>query len=445
MKKRTYDRKSIKNHVLVTLKNKGYQDIRKNISINNKKYDYTLYLKNKVYAVVIISVSKKLGKNSVLKYAEQLENSNVQYIFISNNIDLVTYNTISCETQITKISNFPERIELEKTLKTKKSFLYLKILLAISLLLSIIFFIYVTYESINQNKIIQNNLFKIEEQERLNHEYQTCIETKQDDIKTEQIEEYEKELEFYLKKYNVSIYYENINLGYNFSYNETKVYYAASVIKMLDALYIYDEARLGKIDLNTTIKYTRKYLISDSDGVKTHKLNDDISLKDLVSYAILYSDNAAHAMLIDYIGFDNLKKYGNDLGAKYTLYGTDTFGSINTTDAKIYLNHLYDFLKTNDEYTDQLKKYFINSKHNNLSLKGIDAATKYGYYGAYFHNIGIVFDDSPYIVAILTTEASGNFDNKVKDINAKIYELHRLYYANHISTCYDNVYEKKAK
>ncbi len=445
MKKRNYDRKSIKNHILVTLKSKGYQDIRKNFSINNKKYDYTLFLKNKPYAVVIISVSKNLKQNSVFKYIHQLKSSNIQYIFISNNIDLITYNTFNCETQITKISSFPQKNELEKKLNLKKTFLYLKIVLAIILFLSISVFGYIVYKNNNQNKIIQNNLSKIEQQEKLNQEYQLCIETKQDNIKTEQIKEYEKNLELYLKKYNVSIYYENINLGYNFSYNETKVYYAASVIKMLDALYIYEGARLGDINLNTTIKYAKKYLISDSDGVKTHKLNDDISLKDLVSYAILYSDNAAHAMLLDYIGFGNLKRYGNDLGAKYTLYGTDTFGSINTTDASIYLKHLYEFLKISDEYSTELKNYFVNSKHNNLSLKGIDAATKYGYYGAYFHNIGIVFDDSPYIVAILTTEASKNFDDKVKDINSKIYELHRLYYANHVSTCYDNIYEKKAK
>lgn len=443
MKKRTYDRKSIKNHILAVLKNKGYQDIRKNFSINNKKYDYTLFFKNKPYAVVIVSVSKNLKQNSVFKYTKQLKKSNIQYIFISNNIDLITYNTLNCETQITKISSFPEKKELERKIKFKKSFLYLKIILAIILFLSVISLVFMIYKNNKQNKIIQNNLSKIEQQEKLSQEYQRCIETKQDNIKTEQIEEYEKNLELYLKKYNVSIYYENINLGYNFSYNETKVYYAASVIKMLDALYIYQNARLGNIDLNTTVKYTQKYLISDSDGVKTHKLNDDISLKDLVSYAILYSDNAAHAMLVDYIGFNNLKKYGNDLGAKYTLYGTDNFGSINISDASIYLKHLYEFLKIPDEYSTQLKNYFVNSKHNNLSLKGIDAATKYGYYGAYFHNIGIVFDDSPYIVAILTTEASKNFDDKVKDINSKIYELHRLYYANHVSTCYDNIYGKR--
>ena len=76
-----------------------------------------------------------------------------------------------------------------------------------------------------------------------------------------------------------------------------------------------------------------------------------ISLRDLVKYAITVSDNSAHQMLVDYIGFTNLKKYGNSLGAKNTLIGGDNFGQIDTNDSIAYLTELYKFINDNFDFS----------------------------------------------------------------------------------------------
>ena len=64
------------------------------------------------------------------------------------------------------------------------------------------------------------------------------------------------ELNNYFNKYRVSIYYLDPKLGFTYKYNGSKVYYAASTIKMLDALYIYTKADEGLVDLDQELRYS---------------------------------------------------------------------------------------------------------------------------------------------------------------------------------------------
>ena len=51
---------------------------------------------------------------------------------------------------------------------------------------------------------------------------------------------------------------------------------------------------------------------------------------------------------------------------------------------------------------------------------------KYGYYGAYFHDVGIIYSDNPYLVVILTKHGNGNFQSVVKDLSKKMYEFNKI-------------------
>ena len=51
---------------------------------------------------------------------------------------------------------------------------------------------------------------------------------------------------------------------------------------------------------------------------------------------------------------------------------------------------------------------------------------KYGYYGSYYHDVGIVYADDPYIVVILTKHGNGNFKSIVQDLSKKIYGLNKI-------------------
>ena len=243
------------------------------------------------------------------------------------------------------------------------------------------------------------------------------------------------ELKYIQDTYKASIFYQNIEDSFSFKYDEQKVYYAASTIKALDALYIYSKAEKGNIDLNTTLKYEKKYQRSSSKYMSKIKYGSNVKLRDLVKYAIIASDNSAHEMLIDYIGPNTLKKYGQSLGASPTISDVDHFGNITTTDAIIYMKELYNIFE-NTQNGKELKNFFLEADQNGLELENIKAAHKYGEYSSYYHDYGIVYDKNPYIVAILTLEGKKNFVDIVKDINKHIYKVHQTYYKNKNSICH---------
>ena len=328
-----------------------------------------------------------------------------------------------------------------------KKVLLLKILAVIGLILIVILlFSLFRLLDVDNPKVINKEKNKdiievIDERPVL---YEECLARPLDENdKNEIVINAENELTNYLAdNYDVSLIYEDLSLGFSYSYNPDEVYYAASTIKSLGALYIYTKAASGEINLDGTVKYTSKFVWGSSREMKNHKLGEEISLRTLVEYSITVSDNSAHQMLVSYIGKNNLKEFGRSLGAEYTLYGSDNFGHITATDAIVYMKAINDFINNNGELGLELKSYFVEADQNGLKFEdlGIEAAHKYGEYAPYYHDIGIVYDENPYVIAILTTEKSGDYQGKIKDINKRVNDLHKLYYSNRESVCYTQVY-----
>lgn len=280
--------------------------------------------------------------------------------------------------------------------------------------------------------------------ELLELQYQNCMTRQFDDRDiTEEYIEAQNQLTTYLSSnYKTSVAYEDLNYGFKYNYNLGTVYYAASTIKVLDGLYIYTKASLGELSLDDTMVYTSKYKWSSSKEMSKYKYGSKVTLRELVKYAITVSDNSAHQMLVDYIGRQKLKEFGLSLGATNTLNGSDNFGNISTEDAIIYLKAINEFIINNPGLGDELKSYLIAAEQNDLAIPeyGIIAGHKYGQYSSYYHDIGIVYDTNPYLIAILTTEGAKDFESIVKDINKHVYELHKLFLENRENICKNEVY-----
>ena len=215
------------------------------------------------------------------------------------------------------------------------------------------------------------------------------------DIKS--IKEKENQITEYIKDndYKVSVLYYNLESGYTYTYNPNKVYYGASLIKTLDALYVYE-------NMEVTPK-----------------------LRNFVKSAITVSNNAAHGNLLNIIGFNTLKAYGESLGAKNVLTFNDMCGNTTVYDQLVYYKKLWEVVHTNP-LKEELKSYFINNYENSISINNLQAMHKYGYYGSAYHDAGIILDDSPYILIVLTNEANTNAKKKINAISQKVYELHEM-------------------
>lgn len=213
-------------------------------------------------------------------------------------------------------------------------------------------------------------------------------------------EQYLQELEEYIKSnnYKMSIGYVNLKTGYTYKYNSDAIYYGASLAKTMDALYIYEN------------NITDPNIIND------------------VKKAISVSDNTAHRNLVNYIGINNLRNYAKNIGTSIFLNRSDKdyYGNTNVDDQIAIWKYVYNYVNTK-ENGQEMKSYFVNNFYNSLIFEGLPQTMhKYGWYGNYYHDVGIVSSNNPYIIVILTKHGSNDYKQIVNNISHRIYEFNKI-------------------
>lgn len=304
-----------------------------------------------------------------------------------------------------------------------------------------------SYYSVKENhRILLLTKKQQEEAKRKQQEedYNTCLKrTFVDDELTDKLITMKNDIDNYIVKNNylTSILYEDLTTGFSYSYKPTTVYYGCSLIKIVDALYLINKAIDGEINLDTeTVTYTANYKRAFSSGMEKRSIGEKISLSDLITYAISVSDNSAHLMLLDYIGFNTLKTYGLSLGAKVILTGGDNFGNQTAEDTTIYLKEAYKIITENEEYGPFLKSIMDNNERNAFNIDTIKIYHKYGSYGDNYHDIGLSLEENPYAISIFTLHENSGYKQVVQGIHEKVRELHNSFYENRANICYTEVY-----
>ena len=260
---------------------------------------------------------------------------------------------------------------------------------------------------------------------KIQNNYDKCLKNNDTSFSTIDID---NELTNFLKKYHTSVFYEDIKTKKTFKYNEEESYYSASIIKIADVLLLYKNVEENKISLNDHLSNLNSINLNKSKNINSANI-DSLTYKDVLKYLIENSDNRAHLLLVDNMGFDNVANFQKSLGLNYYIKDNNYYASIDIHDAEIYLKELYKLLN-NKKYGKDLYTYFTNDNYNYLTFKDkkITAVHKYGYYNTVFHDMGITYDKNPYYVAILTNEGQNNYEKILPDIANKIYDYHQKYY-----------------
>lgn len=317
------------------------------------------------------------------------------------------------------------------------------------LLLIVGFTCFYTFQS-NKNENITfsiNNKQKEEEEavsQQREIEYNTCLKKNFDESElTETLVSMKQDIDNFIinNYYKTSVYYEDLTTHFTYTYKAETIYYGCSLIKLVDALYLINKAIDGEINLDTeTVKYTANYKRNFSSGMAMRSFGEEVTLRDLITYAISVSDNSAHLMLINYIGFNTLKAYGESLGAKVILTGGDKFGNQTAEDTNIYLKEAYRIITENEEYGPFLKNIMDNNERNAFNTDTIKIYHKYGSYGDNYHDIGLSLEERPYAISIFTLHENSGYETVVQGIHAKIIDLHNAFYENRKNNCYNEVY-----
>lgn len=314
------------------------------------------------------------------------------------------------------------------------------------LLILLIIFVSVLLLCFILNNISVKNIVIVKEPP-LKEKYNECLNKKytSDELNTK-IVNLQNEIDKFIKEnnYDVAVKYEDLKTGFSYSYKEDKIFYGASLIKLVDALYLIDKAIDGEVDLDQIkLKYTSQYAKNGGIELSKRKVGENISLRDLIRYAITVSDNAAHLMLIDYIGTKNLKNYAYDLGAKVILTGGDKYGNQTAQDTNIYLKRAYEIITTQNEYGLFLKEIMDSDFRNSFNTEEINIYHKYGSLDIYYHDVGLNLDiKNPYAISIFTTYRKENYKKVIQSIHAKIIELHNLFYEERKLFCEKLIYNK---
>ncbi len=241
---------------------------------------------------------------------------------------------------------------------------------------------------------------------------------------------------FNSSKYNFAFKYEDIYTGFNISYNSGQPIFAASTIKAPEAIYIYEEAEKGNINLNDSITYTSNYYSEGTGILKNTPFNKSYDIKTLVSYSIIHSDNAAHLMLNNKYQSNNIYSYWNSLGTNVIFKDNNAWGNINADDATIYMKELYNYYISKNNYSDELLNYFIKAwKLIKVPDNNIVIANKTGWSGTSLHDAALIFDENPYILVILTNRGYTEYESFFNEASTLIYNLHKEYWTIKINSC----------
>lgn len=261
-----------------------------------------------------------------------------------------------------------------------------------------------------------------------------------------------EESDEFVKVYpELSFAYYDIDSGEEIKYNSGEIRYSASLIKAPyiysvlceieefeknkkefdeDGNIIYLEGE-EKYDLSEKWVYNSATMLEEGSGEIMEKEDGfELTWKELIDYALLYSDNIAFAQLRQRFGY----KYFYEKMAEIGVTGVNRdFMSLSADDCIKFLITLNEYFESGSEYAEHMKDCMTRSKHLEMICAHYDegeAAHKYGWDIGAFHDMALILDEHPYIIVIMTdyedggkepTDFIGDVTELVKQIHAEKY------------------------
>lgn len=285
----------------------------------------------------------------------------------------------------------------------------------------------------NQNEVTASSNNILEDTSTLIAQHKKVDEEKIEELKEaeeikvnkqKKIDELKAKVEEFIKenKDNVGIAYYDLNSSLGFSINGYKTFKAASTVKVPISMATVDLIKENKLAMDQDVVYSSQDY-EDGAGILqgTSRLSKPINIGTLIDYSIKYSDNIAVNMLLRTITPEYKYSYIENI-VKHTVNRAENETS--ALDSLEILKKLY-INNDNNEYY----KTIIDDMRNTVSHDRIDkyipqeiVAHKIGDYEDYVNDIGIIYDDEPYILTVFTKNTNGNPDELIAKLSEYIYE-----------------------
>lgn len=216
---------------------------------------------------------------------------------------------------------------------------------------------------------------------------------------------------------NIAIVVKSLTTNQQFEYNAEKSFFAASTYKLPLAMLYYE----SDIDLNTTLTITED--VFDSGVIsENYQVGDALTIKTLLEYMIIDSDNTAGNMLYNYYGgwvkfLTDASKYSTSTNY-YAI--SNLANDINASYLSDALAYLYEHSAQFSDLINNLKQAssteYLHTHHLHTPI-----AQKYGSFDEYLNIAGIVYTNNAYSIVVLTNNLL-NGEEVIAEINDICYK-----------------------
>jgi len=249
--------------------------------------------------------------------------------------------------------------------------------------------------------------------------------------------------------YELAVFYKNLCTGFTFSHNPDRIFFGASLSKINHALYVYNLAENGFIDMYAVHTFTAQDYWGGTGIIRFKPAGTRFTTRELLAHSIIYSCNVAYRMLVRLTAYmaPSYESFARGLGA-YTGFVRDVISqNASANDMAVWMYAVHNYLESDSRYGHYLRYDLMNvalTSHPyftrwygsfgvggdvDVSLIQSDypMARKYGWSINAFHDVAIVYGASPYILVVLTNMDRGAHD-LFHEISCLIQEFNRYWF-----------------
>jgi beta-lactamase class A len=208
----------------------------------------------------------------------------------------------------------------------------------------------------------------------------------------------------------------DLSTGYHVGYNAAAAMPAASTIKVPVMVEVFRQLEEGRFDLDRRVTLLDSDKDYGSGDLCDEPAGSTYSVDELLSKMIDISDNTATNMLIRLVGLRNINREMYDLGLQHTrLEGyvrTDTWSVRQALESSpadmVHLLAMMAKRELVDDWSSNEMISILEDDQINTLLpeplpEGVAIAHKTGSFFDTLNDVGIVYGDAPYVIAVMTT------------------------------------------
>jgi len=228
-----------------------------------------------------------------------------------------------------------------------------------------------------------------------------------------------------------SVYMRDFEKGNWMSVNELERFTPGSILKLpvLITYLLMEEENPGLLEKKYTLDKKYENGVTQGIVVKSIEFGKSYTVKELIEYMILYSDNNANMILNEHMDFKKLVKIFNDLSIKAPDARADVYPMSARECSRfleVLINATYLNLK-NSEYAMSLltRTQFKEGIEKGISEEGVLVAHKFGESGnninRQLHETAIFYiKDKPYLLTIMTRGNDNVEIEKLSEVLQKV-------------------------